>query len=330
MSASATPTSSCGSSRVVLRAAVQEATQLTDVVLLELRRDAPLLGLDLGQALQPVLVDGAGVLVQRRPGQDVVAIELVAIGQVADAIAGTDVAGIALEHGQPGSVRRSDVAGHGLHEGVADVRAERSVGQHDGRLLGECLQHAPRLGDAALDDRGSRGPAGRQAGLDVGPVRVHPGGIGRQSSQQASEALRGVGALQPGEVADEPLGTTVLVDGLHLPEAQVMGLAQARDHDAHEVQRDGVLGRLVHVFEGARAPRPSPPPSPAGRRVLPARGRPAGRPSARHPGTSPTAGSARGYCAQARSAKACTRLMATGATDTTVPPWALEGTRPTT
>ena len=68
--------------------------------------------LDLGQALQAVLVDGTGVLGERRPGQDVVAVERVAVGQVADAVAGPDMARIPLEQGQPGGVRRPDMPCH--------------------------------------------------------------------------------------------------------------------------------------------------------------------------------------------------------------------------
>ena len=100
------------------------------------------------------------------------------------------------------------------------------MGEQEGRLLGGRLEQPPRLAEAALHDRGRRRPAGRQAGLDVGDVGRHPGRVGGQALEQAGEALGTVDALETGEVADESLRPAVLVDGLELPEAQLMGLAE--------------------------------------------------------------------------------------------------------
>ena len=166
-------------------------------------------------------------------------------------------AGVSLEHGQPGGMRRTHVARDRVHERVTRGVIERGVGQHDGRLLRGSLQHAPRLGDAALHDGGGRRPTGDQAGFHVGAMRLHPGRVGCQACQQPGETLRRVRALQPGEVADEPLGPAVLVDGLHLPETQVMGLSHPRHDHAHEVQRDRILGREVGPVEGLQVRRPA-------------------------------------------------------------------------
>ena len=61
---------------------------VADILVPELARDAPRLGLELGQPLEAVGVDGVRVLGQGRPGQDVMPVEGLAIGQVADAVAG--------------------------------------------------------------------------------------------------------------------------------------------------------------------------------------------------------------------------------------------------
>ena len=172
-----------------------------------------------------------------------------------------------------------------------------------------------------------RGAARRQAGLDVGDVRVDPGRVGRQAGEQPLQALRRVHALQASQVADERLRAAVLVDGLELPEAQLVGLAQARDDDADEVERDVVLDRPVRAREGRASPRPSHRPWPARRRDHPARDRRGGRPSARHPGVVAQSGFVRQVLLPGSLGEGMDRAGRDDVTDTTNLPAVLTGSR---
>ena len=125
-----------------------------------------------------------------------------------------------------------------------------------GDSLGRRLDHAPGLVDAPLDDLGRRGPAGGHALGDVGPVGRHPARIGRQAGQQLLEALGRVGALEASQLAHQRLGPVELVERLHLPQAQLVGAAEALDDGAHQPQRDRVLDRQLDPSQLAR-PRSS-------------------------------------------------------------------------
>ena len=93
---------------VVGRVSIEEDTQGCNTLVPQLGRDLRFRCLDLVKAREPVVVQRLRLLGQIGVGPDVMAVDRVSIGQVADAGARTHMLGIGLEHRQPVFERRLD------------------------------------------------------------------------------------------------------------------------------------------------------------------------------------------------------------------------------
>jgi len=98
----------------------------------QLGGDGRLRGLDLIKPKEPVVVDCLGVLGQVGVGQNVVPVDLVTIGQIADAGAGATLRGLLFEHLQPCLQRRLDVLIHGRQQHRALGRSALAI------IIGDC------------------------------------------------------------------------------------------------------------------------------------------------------------------------------------------------
>ena len=279
---------------VVRRVAVERAAEVADAGVAELARELPARRFDAVEAREAVLVDAARVLVERRVGEDVVAIEPLPVGEMAHALTVAGMRLVALEQREPRRLGRSDERLEVADDRVALGRLQLRMGDEDRRLLDRGLDDPAGLGDAALDDRAGGGPAGPQSRLGVLDVRRDPGREGREARAQAVDPLLAVDALEPGELPDEPLRAAVLVDPVHLPERALVGAPEAADDDADEPERHAVLDPEMRARRGPRSPPPSDRPSRAARRAHRGRDRRGCHRTARHPVPWPTTDPGRG------------------------------------
>ncbi len=206
--------------------------------------DLPPLLLDRRQFVQPDLVDGRRVQVERGPTPDGGPVQLGAAGSRPQSWVRTGRGEVRTRQGfEERDVSRTDDIADDLPDPLPVLlRRDLDHRWHD-RLLRRERQHPLDLGDRAL----SHDPWSRQTGchpvVEDLDVRLDVRGVRVEAGDERIEALRRIGRLELGQLGQQLLGTTHLVDHAQLMGRLVVRLdAQAGD-DLEDVQGDPGFGR---------------------------------------------------------------------------------------
>ena len=209
--------------------------------------------LDLLELVEADLVEILRVERERRPRQDLGAIEGVAVGRRPEA--GLFAAGVAVLAAQLVEIgligRIDDLADDPLDLGALFGRGDLGV-RDDDRLVGRDGQDALELRDRPLGDDPRRGQAAPEPLAQELAVRRHVALVVAQAGSELVEPLGRVGLLERGEDRQDLLRSLELVDDLEAVDPLVvLDDVELADHADH-VERDLLLEREAGLRDRAR------------------------------------------------------------------------------